>query len=197
LERTSFTSMQSMFAVKYISGFARGVIGEDKLLLGDKEVSSAQKFGVVDIFSSCLKVSQDMCTSDYGKCKWDNSQSLCMDKKYPIRQTSNGILGLGYRIERSNSGMPVVVEGSPLERFSFYMTGSSAQGSLMVIGAPDPVLYKEPWIMCPLTLPSSSSSGWTIKIDQIRVGNDILGISTSLYATVDTGSSVIGLDREL
>jgi len=93
--------------------------------------------------------------------------------------------------------MPIVVEGSPLERFSFYMTGSSAQGSLMVIGDPDSKLYKEPWIHCPLASPSKSTSGWTIGVDHIKVGDKILGIDIPLYATVDTGSSVIGVDAAL
>jgi len=156
---TTFTATETKFVVKYIAGFAKGVIGKDRVMLGDKVVSSVQKFGVVKIFSICIRSNKKMCTSNPIKCSWNDSQQLCEDIKYPIMQTSNGILGLGYRVKRSNSGMPIVVENSPLERFSFYMTGSSAQGSLMVIGDPDPNLYKDPWIHCPLVSPSISTSG--------------------------------------
>jgi len=141
---TSFSSTSKVFALKYISGFAKGTIVEDKVLLGNKVVSDVQRFGVVTIFSVCLKLNKDTCTVDYGLCRWDNSEDLCMDKKYPVKQTSNGILGLGFKEGRSNTKMPVVFEGSPLEKFSFYMTGSSAEGSLMIIGEADQALYKEP-----------------------------------------------------
>jgi len=194
---TTFMATETTFVVKYIAGFAKGVIGYDSVQLGDQVVSSRQKFGVVEIFSTCIRSNKNMCTSDPNKCNWDESQQLCEDKKYPIKQTSNGILGLGYKKKRSNSGMPIVVEGSPLERFSFYMTGSSAQGSLMIIGEPDSKLYKEPWIHCPLVSPSMTTSGWTIKVDHIRVGNKILEVGIPLFATVDTGSSVIGVDTGL
>lgn len=156
---TTFTATDTTFVVKYIAGFAKGVIGWDSVLLGDQVVSSHQKFGVVEIFSTCIRSNKIICTSDPSKCSWDDSRELCKDKKYPIKQSSNGILGLGYKRKRSNSGMPLVVEDSPLERFSFYMTGSSAQGSLMVIGDPDSKLYKEPWIHCPLVSPSMATSG--------------------------------------
>jgi len=141
---TTFIASESTFVVKYIAGFAKGMIGQDRILLGEKEISSSQKFGVVDIFSTCLKSTQELCTLARKKCSWDITENLCKDSKYPIKQTSNGILGLGYRVKRSNTGMPVVVEGSALDRFSFYMTGSSAEGSLMVVGDPDPTLYEEP-----------------------------------------------------
>jgi len=77
------------------------------------------------------------------------------------------------------------------------LTGGSAAGSLMIVGEPDSSLYKDPWIDCPLVVPSVSTSGWTIKVDDIRVGNNILGIGAPIHATVDTGSSVVGVDAEL
>jgi len=141
---TTFTALESTFVVKYIAGFARGILGRDRVMLGEKVISSKQKFGVVDIFSTCLKSTQKLCTLARTKCVWDTSQKLCKDAEYPIKQSSNGILGLGYKVKRSNTGMPVVVEGAVLDRFSFYMTGGSAAGSLMIVGEPDPSLYKGP-----------------------------------------------------
>jgi len=141
---TTFVALESTFVVKYIAGFARGILGRDRVMLGEKVISSSQKFGVVDIFSTCLKSTQKLCTSARTKCVWDTSQKLCRDAEYPIKQTSNGILGLGYKVKRSNTGMPVVVEGAALDRFSFYLTGGSAAGSLMIVGEPDSSLYKDP-----------------------------------------------------
>jgi len=194
---TTFTETTKKFVVQYVMGFAQGMVGEDELVIGNQVVASKQMFGLVQIFSDCLNTDKELCVADSSSCKWDAWQNTCMDLKYPVPQQSNGILGLGYLKARSISGMPVVFDGSPLERFSFYMTGSSASGSIMIMGEPDPTLFKEPWIHCPLKTPSPLSSGWTVEIEKIRVGNDELVITENLYATVDTGTSVIGVDGSL
>jgi len=194
---TTFAETTKKFVVQYVMGFAQGMVGEDELVIGDQVVALKQMFGLVEIFSDCLNTDKELCVADSSSCKWDAWQNTCMDLKYPVPQQSNGILGLGYLKSRSISGMPVVFDGSPLDRFSFYMTGSSASGSIMIMGEPDPTLFKEPWIHCPLKTPSPLSSGWTVEIEKILVGSDELVISENLYATVDTGTSVIGVDGSL
>jgi len=67
-QSATFIASQTTFVVKYIAGYAKGMLGQDRVLLGDKEISAKQKFGVVDIFSTCVKSTKEICSIAFDKC---------------------------------------------------------------------------------------------------------------------------------
>lgn len=193
----SFKDQGDIFVEKYVTGFAMGSIVQDDLHIGDsatKGIFPAHHFGLVKIFSECLSLKREECLSK--DCAWDKEEK-CSDKKYPVQQEGmNGIIGLGYSEARSRSQGVLVYDGSLFERFSFYLTGSGRKGSMLIVGEPDKSLFSEPWIRVPLQESTAINfPDWTILVTDIRVEKSAVGLTSPVYATVDTGSSAMGVDN--
>ncbi|XP_023692670.2 pepsin A-like [Paramormyrops kingsleyae] len=105
---------------------------------------------------------------------------------------ADGILGLAYPSIAASDATPVfdnMMSQGLLDQdlFSFYLTGNSQQGSVLILGGYETTYYTGSVVWIPL----SSTTYWQITMESVTINGNTVACNGGCQAIVDTGTSLI------